>query len=58
METEWDLVIERQQDMEVLCACFIPSVSVKDRIVVGPHVILNVASHLAGRITHSDREAE
>ena len=58
METEWDLVIERQQDMEVLGACFIPSVSVKDHIVVGPHVILNTASHLAGRITCSDREAE
>ena len=39
METEQDLVIERQQDMEVLYACFILSVSVKDRIVVGPRVI-------------------
>ena len=37
---------------------FIPSVLVKDCIVVGLHVILNTASHLAGRITRSDREAE
>jgi hypothetical protein len=58
METGRDLVIERQQDMEVLCACFILSVLVKDRIIVGPHVILNTASHLAGQITHSNREAE
>jgi hypothetical protein len=36
METERDPVIERQQDMEVLCVCFIPYVSVKDRIIVGP----------------------
>ena len=35
METGQDLVIERQQDMEVLCACFIPSVSIKDRTVAG-----------------------
>ena len=34
------------------------SVPIKDRIVGGPLVILNVASHLAGRITRSDREAE
>ena len=34
METGRDLVIEKQQDMEVLCACFIPSVSIKDRNVV------------------------
>ena len=33
METGQDLGIERQQDMEVLCACFIPSVSIKDRTV-------------------------
>ena len=58
MEIGRDLVIERQQDMEVLCVCFIPSVSVKDRIIVGPHVILNATSHLAGRITRSDRKAE
>ena len=35
METGRDLGIERQQDMEVLCACFIPSVSIKDRIIAG-----------------------
>ena len=35
METEQDLVIERQQDMEVLCACFIPFVSIKDCFVAG-----------------------
>ena len=33
------------------------SVPIKDRIVGGPFVILNTASHLAGWITHSDREA-
>jgi hypothetical protein len=58
METRRDLVTERQQDMEVLCACFIPSVSVKDRIVMGPHDILNIASHIAGQITRFDHEAE
>ena len=58
METGRDLVIERQQDMQVLCACFNPSALVKDRIVVGPHVIWNIASYLAGRITHSDHEAK
>ena len=51
-------MIERQQDIEILCAYFILSVSVKDRIIVGPHVILNTASHLAGRINRSDHEAE
>ena len=35
METGRDLVIERQQDMEVLCACFIPSVPIKDRTIAG-----------------------
>ena len=35
----------------------IPSEPLKDRIIVGPHVILNAASHLAGHITRSDREA-
>ena len=38
METGRDLVIERQQDMEVLCARFIPSVSIKDHTVVGTFV--------------------
>ena len=38
METRQDLVIERQHDMEVLCACFIPSVSIKDRTVAGTSV--------------------
>ena len=38
METERDLVIERQQDMEVLCACYIPSMSIKDRTIVGESV--------------------
>ena len=33
METGRDLGIERQQDMEVLCACFIPSMSIKDHTV-------------------------
>jgi hypothetical protein len=44
--------------MEVLRACFIPFVSVKGRIVVGPHFILNTTSQLAGWITHFDREAK
>ena len=35
METGRDIEIERQQDMEVLCACFILYVSIKDRIVAG-----------------------
>ena len=48
MKTGRDLVIERQQYMEVLCACFILSVSFKGCIAMGPHVILNIASHLAG----------
>ena len=38
METGWDLVIERQEDMEVLCACFIPSMSIKDSTIVGTFV--------------------
>ena len=38
METRQDLVIERQHDMEVLCACFIPSVSIKDHTIVGTFV--------------------
>ena len=38
METGQNLVIEKQQDMEVLCACFIPSVSIKDRTIVGTFV--------------------
>ena len=36
----------------------IPSVPIKDRIVGGPLVILNAASHLANQITRSDHEAE
>ena len=35
METEWDLGIERQQDMEVLYACFILPVLIKDRTIAG-----------------------
>ena len=38
MEPGWDLVIERQQDMEVLCGCFITFVSIKDRTVAGTSV--------------------
>ena len=51
--------IEKQQDMEVLGVDLSPSMSIKDRTVVGAfwqdwmH-----AYHLAGRITHSDREAK
>ena len=36
----------------------IPFVPIKDHIVGVSLVILNVASHLAGWITHSDYEAE
>jgi len=39
-------------------ATLILSVSVKDRTIVGPCSRLNVAFHLAGRINHSDHEAE
>jgi hypothetical protein len=49
--------IEKRQGMEVLGAYLSPSVLVKNRFAVRPHVMLNVASHLAGRISHSDREA-
>ena len=46
--------------MESMCRLthVIPSVSIKDRIIGGPLVILNVASHLASWITHSDHEDE
>ena len=35
-----------------------PSMLVKDRFAVRPHVMLKHAYHLVGRITRSDREAE
>ena len=38
METGRDLVIERQQDMEVLCACYILSLLIKDCTIVGKSV--------------------
>jgi hypothetical protein len=48
--------IEKRHGMEVLGAYLSPSVSVKDRFAVRPHVMLNAASHLAGRISRSDHE--
>ena len=51
--------IEKQQGMEVLGVDLSPSVSVKDRLAVCPHVMLNAyAYHLVGWITHSDHKAE
>ena len=35
------MVIEKQQGMEVLGAYLSPSVSIKDRFTVRPHVMLN-----------------
>jgi hypothetical protein len=32
-------------------------VSIKDHIVIGPRSFLNAVSHLAGRISRSNREA-
>ena len=51
-------MIERQQDMEVLCACFIMSVSIKDRTVISTFVEIEGSFHIAGRISRSNREAE
>jgi hypothetical protein len=39
--------IEKQQGMEVLGAYLSPSVSVKDRFVVRPHVMLNACLTLS-----------
>jgi hypothetical protein len=33
--------------MEVLCACLSPPVSIKDRTIVSPHVMLNVCLALS-----------
>ena len=44
--------------MEVLGVDLSPSVSVKDRTVVGASDKIERMPHLAGRITRSDREAE
>jgi hypothetical protein len=41
------IVIENQQGMEVLGAYLSPSVSVKDRFIVRPHVILNACLSLS-----------
>ena len=48
--------IVKQQGKEVLGVDLSPSVSVKDRCVVHPHVMLNACLSL-GRITCSDHEA-
>ena len=50
--------IEKQQGMEVLGVDLSPSVSIKDRTVVGTSDKIERMPHLAGRITRSDREAE
>ena len=51
--------IKKQQDMEVSGVDLSPSVSIKDRTVVGAvWQDWTHAYHLAGRITHSDHEAE
>ena len=50
-------MIEKQQGMEVLGVDLSPSVSVKDRFIVRPHVMLNACLSLVGRITRSDHEA-
>jgi hypothetical protein len=39
-------------------AMLISSMSVKDRIIVGPWSRLNTAFHLAGRISRSNRKAK
>jgi hypothetical protein len=48
----------KQQGKEVLGVNLTPSVSIKDRFVVRPLVMLNACLTLAGRISRSDREAE
>jgi hypothetical protein len=35
----------------------IPSMLIKDRIVIGPRSVLNAASHLASQISRFDHEA-
>ena len=41
------MLIEKQQDMEVLGVDLSPSVSVKDRFAVCPHVMLNACLSLS-----------
>ena len=50
--------MEAEQGLGCRMTLVIPFEPLKDRIIVGPHVILNATSHLAGCITHSDREAK
>ena len=50
--------IEKQQDMEVLGVDISPSMSIKDRTVVGTFVKIERMPHLAVRITRSNREAK
>ena len=40
-------MIEKQQGMEVLGAYLSPSVSIKDRFIVRPHVMLNTCLALS-----------
>ena len=54
----WDNVTRGGAESMCRLTYMIPFVPIKDRIVGGPLVILNTCLHLAGRITHSDREAE
>jgi hypothetical protein len=50
--------IVKQQGKEVLGADLSSAVSFKDRFAVRFLVMLNTASHIAGWISRSDREAE
>ena len=50
--------IKKQQDMEVLGVDLSPSVSIKDRTIVGTSDKIERMPIIAVRITRSDREAE
>jgi len=51
------MMIEKQQGMEVLGAYLSPPVSIKDRSLTALLSCRTHAPHLAGRISHFDREA-
>jgi hypothetical protein len=52
------IAIEKQQDMEVLGAYLSPSMSVKDRFAIRPHVMLNACLTLSWPDNSSDHGAE
>ena len=52
------MMVVQQQGMEVLGVNLSPSVSFKDRALEVYLVMLNAASHIVGRISRSDCEAE